>query len=213
MRHVQASGPYLVAGWSLGGMIAYEIASQLLAAGEEVGFVGMIDTGSSPHLREELLASEADFDECHALMRWIADLQSPGGDVRQHPAHAELMTCAERGDVDAMIAVSQREALLPAHLDMALMKRVLAVYRAGATAAVEYEAPPTATTVTYFAADRGEGEDVSFGWGELLGERLEVMRIGGSHASIVKAPRIEKLAREIARRLRRRSPSAELSSV
>ncbi|MFC5743592.1 non-ribosomal peptide synthetase [Dyella tabacisoli] len=213
MRHVQASGPYLVAGWSLGGMIAYEIACQLLAAGEEVGFVGMIDTGSSPHLREELLANEADFDECRALMHWIADLQSPSGDVRQHPAHAELMVCAERGDVDAMIAVSQREGLLPAHLDMALMKRVLAVYRAGATVAVEYEAPSTATTVTYFAADRGEGEDVSFGWGELLGDSLEIMRIGGSHTSIVKAPRIEKLAREIARRLRRRSPSAELSSV
>ncbi|RUL78905.1 non-ribosomal peptide synthetase [Dyella choica] len=214
MRHVQASGPYLLAGWSLGGMIAYEIASQLLAAGEDVGFVGMIDTGSSPYLRAQLHAQgTAGFDDCAALMHWIADQPMAGADVRQHLAYAELMACAQSGDVDAMIATLQREDLLPAQLDMALMKRVLAVYRAGAAAGVGYEAPPITTTVTYFAADRGEGEDASYGWSALLGEGLEVTRIGGSHVSIVKPPRIEKLARAITQRIRRRLPNAALSSV
>ena len=48
LRHVRGSapvGPYLLAGWSFGGRLAFEMARQLAAAGEEVAFVGMIDTG------------------------------------------------------------------------------------------------------------------------------------------------------------------------
>ncbi|WP_250633689.1 non-ribosomal peptide synthetase, partial [Pinirhizobacter soli] len=214
IRQVQVVGPYLLGGWSLGGMIAYEIAHQLLAAGEAVDFVGMIDTGSSPHLHAQLRAEDAsELDECRALMNWIADLHRGVADLRQHPAYDELMGLADSKDVDALIVVCQREALLPAHLDMAMVRRVLAVYQAGAKAAADYEAPPAGVTVTFFAADRAAGEDVTFGWADLLGERLEVTRIGGSHLSIVKPPRIDKLAREISGRIKRHFPSTELSSA
>jgi thioesterase domain-containing protein len=211
MRQIQPNGPYNVAGWSLGGTIAYEIAHQLIAAGEAVQFVGMIDTGSAPYLRMQAGADHASFDEGRALMHWIADLHPEIADARQHPAYEALMARVENQDIDGMIAVCQREALLPVHLDRAMVKRMLAVYRAGASAAEAYEAPPAKVTVTFFAADRNEGEDLTFGWADLLGERLEVTRIGGTHRSIVKPPYIEKLAREIARRIRSHSPSAELS--
>ena len=44
MRGVQPHGPYLLGGYSGGGLIAYEIAQQLKAAGEEVAVLAMIDT-------------------------------------------------------------------------------------------------------------------------------------------------------------------------
>jgi amino acid adenylation domain-containing protein len=214
IREVQAVGPYLLGGWSLGGMIAYEIAHQLLAAGEAVDFVGMIDTGSSLHLRAQLRAENAsELDECRALMNWIADLHRESADLRQHPAHDELMALVDSKDIGALVSACQREALLPEHLDMAMVRRVLAVYQAGAKAAAAYEAPPAGVKVTFFAADRTPDEDVTFGWGDLLGEYLEVTRIGGSHLSIVKPPRIDKLAREISGRIKRHFPSNELSSA
>ena len=212
MRQVQPVGPYMVAGWSLGGMIAYEIAHQLLTMGEAVRFVGMIDTGSSPALRKQWQAENMlEFDECMALMSWIIDQHPQIADTSQHPAYDELKALMERRDVDGMIAVCQRESLLPAQLDMALVRRVLAVYRAGAAAGTGYEAPPAEVTVTFFAADRGADEDPSLGWSELLGKHLDVIRIGGSHLSIVKPPYLEKLAREISLRIKTRSPSDELS--
>ncbi|RDD80600.1 thioesterase domain-containing protein, partial [Dyella tabacisoli] len=211
MRQVQASGPYLIAGWSLGGMIAYEIAYQLLAAGEAVDFVGMIDTGSSHFLQAQWHADHAvEFDECRALLHWIVDQNPDVADARQHPAYGELMTLADSKDSDAMIAVCQREALLPAQLDTALVKRILALYQAGAKAAEAYRAPPAAIAVTFFAADRNADEDLSLGWAALLGERLEVTSIGGSHFSIVKPPHIKKLAREISGRIKPDAPSVEL---
>lgn len=44
MRTVQPRGPYLVAGFSGGGISAYEIARQLRRDGEQVLFLGMLDT-------------------------------------------------------------------------------------------------------------------------------------------------------------------------
>jgi thioesterase domain-containing protein len=44
MRQVQPHGPYLVGGFSGGGLTAYEVAHQLEAMGEEVGLVVLLDT-------------------------------------------------------------------------------------------------------------------------------------------------------------------------
>ena len=44
IRSVQPAGPYRVAGWSLGGTMAYEIATQLIGAHEQVEFIAMFDT-------------------------------------------------------------------------------------------------------------------------------------------------------------------------
>jgi tyrocidine synthetase-3 len=43
MKKIQPHGPYYIAGWSLGGTIAFEIALQLEKNGEEVSFLGLID--------------------------------------------------------------------------------------------------------------------------------------------------------------------------
>jgi thioesterase domain-containing protein len=44
IKQVQRRGPYFLGGQSFGGLIAYEMASVLVAEGEEVAFVAMIDT-------------------------------------------------------------------------------------------------------------------------------------------------------------------------
>ena len=43
MRSVQAHGPYLIGGHSAGGVVAYEVAQQCLAAGEKVELLVLID--------------------------------------------------------------------------------------------------------------------------------------------------------------------------
>ncbi|MGG1948160.1 amino acid adenylation domain-containing protein [Trinickia sp. NRRL B-1857] len=44
MKSLEPSGPYRIAGWSFGGLIAYEIATQLIAGGDDVEFLGLFDT-------------------------------------------------------------------------------------------------------------------------------------------------------------------------
>ncbi|MGN7205929.1 amino acid adenylation domain-containing protein [Pedobacter sp. SAFR-022] len=47
MLTVQADGPFMLVGYSLGGILVYEMARQLSAMGKEVSMVGVIDTYAS----------------------------------------------------------------------------------------------------------------------------------------------------------------------
>jgi thioesterase domain-containing protein len=44
MRKVHAEGPYYIGGYSFGGLVAFEMARQLQAEGQEVAFLGLLDT-------------------------------------------------------------------------------------------------------------------------------------------------------------------------
>jgi thioesterase domain-containing protein len=45
IRGFQPVGPYWLAGWSMGGVIAFEMARQLQQQGQEIGMLALIDTG------------------------------------------------------------------------------------------------------------------------------------------------------------------------
>lgn len=46
LRTVQPQGPYCIGGWSFGGLVAFEMAQQLIASGQEVSLLAIIDTSS-----------------------------------------------------------------------------------------------------------------------------------------------------------------------
>lgn len=52
IRTIQPEGPYILAGHSLGGAIAFEMAQQLLAAGEKIAMLALFDSYSPEVLRK-----------------------------------------------------------------------------------------------------------------------------------------------------------------
>ncbi|MBL7644925.1 MAG: amino acid adenylation domain-containing protein [Candidatus Hydrogenedentes bacterium] len=51
MKMVRPAGPYYLGGFSFGGTLAYEMARQLIEAGEEVPFIAVIDGSTTDHYR------------------------------------------------------------------------------------------------------------------------------------------------------------------
>jgi len=51
LRTVQAHGPYLLSGWCFGGIVAFEMAQQLHAMGEQVDLLAMLNAPSTPDYR------------------------------------------------------------------------------------------------------------------------------------------------------------------
>jgi amino acid adenylation domain-containing protein len=68
IRRVQGSGPYHLGGWSYGGIVAFEIARQLEAAGERVALLALLD--AAPAGGDEA----RDFDEAGFGLPRIAQL-------------------------------------------------------------------------------------------------------------------------------------------
>ncbi|WP_186156384.1 non-ribosomal peptide synthetase [Burkholderia gladioli] len=196
IREVQAHGPYRIAGWSAGGLVAYEIARQLLAAGDTVQFLGLIDAARPTAAGPQDPA--AALDEIAYLRDWLpesldADLQ------RGFDQHA-----TER-DLPALLSFAQANGLLPPdiprELDAALLSRYLTVAAATQQAVLAYRPAPLPTPVTLFVATGEAREDATLGWVPLLGERLQVVRVEGTHMSLVTMPHVQALGAAITQTL------------
>ena len=84
MRALQPAGPYRVAGLSFGGILAYEIAVQLIGEDQEVEFLGLIDSvcptllrnpspmTSVPSIEEQLLNCCAENEDARDSANAIA---------------------------------------------------------------------------------------------------------------------------------------------
>ncbi len=67
LRAVRPQGPYVIGGFCVGGVVAYELAQQIVAAGESVEMLLIIDaTAEDKGLRALRRLTEA----CGALLRW-----------------------------------------------------------------------------------------------------------------------------------------------
>jgi len=201
IRALQPQGPYRVAGWSTGGTIAYEIAQQLIALGETVEFVGLIDAMSeyrpykSPIAGLELRPDAAgEYDEIATLISEVPTDAAP--EVKERAA--EL---AAARDVEGLLALGREIGVVPAEYDMSVLRRLTALRNAIDNAAFKYALRPLAAPVTLFKATHAWEGDLSHGWDRVLGERLQVVAVPGDHLTMMEQPHIRELGGAMSRAL------------
>ncbi|MGW7137017.1 amino acid adenylation domain-containing protein, partial [Streptomyces xanthophaeus] len=100
LKQVQEHGPYHLTGWSLGGVIAHEMAVQLRAAGQDVGVVALLD--AHPEQREPGRGTSGEETERDILVSLYeyAGLDMPAGmSTGEYRAHLsqEFVRQSDRG--------------------------------------------------------------------------------------------------------------------
>ena len=179
IRGVQPVGPYLLAGWSLGGLIAIEAAHQLTVAGEEVSLLAMFDTHLSAADFEKL-----DLDD-ESVLRWIApQLNLSAADLTKLPLEQQWDRIAEQAKQADGIGVVE-------------IRRLAEVCKAHLAAAACYEPAPYLGPAILFQADKGPC-DVDRRW-QTLCPRLQVERVPGNHYSMLRQPDVDVLAERLDR--------------
>jgi pimeloyl-ACP methyl ester carboxylesterase len=79
VRQTQAEGPYRLAGWSMGGVVAFEMARQLTERGERVELLALIDTASPVLWGQDPEPDEAGLVAAFALdLARLSGVQAPG---------------------------------------------------------------------------------------------------------------------------------------
>ncbi|NNH73194.1 amino acid adenylation domain-containing protein [Nocardia uniformis] len=73
IRRIQPHGPYRLLGYSLGGTIAHAIAARLAAEGEQIAYIGLIDSHPLENLAEQATRALADAAELDRLLPEIPD--------------------------------------------------------------------------------------------------------------------------------------------
>ncbi|WP_248750467.1 non-ribosomal peptide synthase/polyketide synthase [Pseudomonas sp. MWU15-20650] len=207
MRTVQPHGPYRLAGWSFGGVLAYEIAAQLIGMDEEVSFLGLLDThvprlvdqgkarwssahAHSLHLLEQCRAfcqAQVPVDR-HALVT-LAQLER---EAEQLDFNSLLQRCRDAGLLQPQLAALSRDGLW-AYLDREV---------AHGHAQAHYSLFPLNIPVHLFTAeqrtDDASRSSETLGWDQVVpAALLQRIDVPGDHQSMMQAPHIAALGQAI----------------
>ena len=196
IRRVQPVGPYQIAGYSFGGIVAYEMARQLALAGEIVAMVAILDTANRHYYRQQSFARRMQMRATR-----IMDLT---GRYRRKLASKRL----DQVVVDASMAVGRH--LKPVGWRMARtvfrladrpmpegMQDNLALF---AEIAEKYKPGPyKGRVLIVYAEERGREyrSNATLGWEDVAGDGVEVRYVPGDHMSFMHKPNVEQVAKHL----------------
>ncbi|MDQ1612942.1 MAG: hypothetical protein QOG00_2873 [Pyrinomonadaceae bacterium] len=180
----ETAGPYLLAGWSLGGKVAFEMARQLEQAGRPVGLVAIFDTAP------ELPAS----DETNSELTWEEDYLTRSGATFGLDAD-ELLALSKEKRLARYLDAAKAAGHVPTEVTEAQFARFLEVYAANEAASRAYQPQPYAGRVVLFRSDAENGLAETYGWERYAAGGVEVVRLDTTHGQFVQGERAAALAR------------------
>ncbi len=198
IRRVQPEGPYVIGGWSFGGFVAFEMARQLRAAGQEIARLVLLDTTALNEGRRLATDDEALLGWFFWELLWLRR----GGDSPLELIPAHLTTLDEKFDFIAGLAAD--EGVLPAGSSGAVVRRLFHVYEANWRAAFAYRPEVQDQDMVLIHASEPLPEvlhsmhtaigsmhaDPSNGWRQRTSGRLDVVDVPGDHLSIMEEPHV-----------------------
>jgi polyketide synthase 13 len=211
LRELQGDGPFILAGWSLGGVLAYACAIGLKRLGCEVPFVGLIDAvrpaEEIPQTKEEIRKR---WDRYARFAEKTFNVTIP------EIPYEQLEELDDEGQVRFVLeAMKQSGVQIPAGI-IEHQRTSYLDNRAIDTAQIQ----PYDGHVTLYMADRYHDDAIMFepryavrrpdgGWGEHVSD-LEIVHIGGEHIQAIDEPIIAKVGAHMSQALNTiEAPSAQ----
>ncbi|WP_248128339.1 alpha/beta fold hydrolase, partial [Pseudomonas sp. W2Aug9] len=211
---IQPHGPYRVAGWSFGGVLAYEIAMQLLGLDESVAFLGLIDSyvprltdqgkarWSGPYaFKRHLLLQCTAYWKAQGGVNELASLEQLEARIGQLDFANLLQRCRDQGLLYAQMAAASDADLL------SFLQREVGHGHALA----HYSLFPLPIPVHLFSAEQRPTElsqrSMALGWDTALAPgQLRQVQVPGDHQSMMQAPHIQGLGRAMTEALATSTP-------
>ena len=197
IRERRAEGPYMLGGWCAHGLLAYEAARQLKAAGQEVAEVLILETVNPVRM-----------NQYSGWRRIIARIQLKFHLLKFENAYLRQLNREQKKDYLAARA-SQKLSRIKQSLRKILGQTAemdqgpLDVLYAAAS--MYYPKPYEGHVVLIRSLERtfGFARQLDLGWRDILGEELEICETPGNHYTIYMEPNVDTLARKMDECLRR----------
>lgn len=197
-------GPFVLAGWSLGGALAYACAIGLKRAGADVRFVGLIDLAlPGEPIDQSKEGMRARWDRYALFAQRTFNVEIP------EIPYEDLEKLDDEGQVKYVLdLVSQSGVQIPGGI-IEHQRTSYLDNRALSTIEIQpYDGP-----VTLYLADRYHDDAIVFepayatrkpdgGWGDYVSE-LEVVPIGGEHIQAIDEPYIAKVGAHMSEAINR----------
>jgi amino acid adenylation domain-containing protein len=192
IRSVQPAGPYLLGGWSMGGVVAYEMAQQLEAQGQQVSLLALMDARPS-------LDDAAPLDEITLLINFAHDLGLSVDGLKLSTDELAKLNAEEL--LNYVLQRAIEAGIVPQDIQLAHARRLFEVFKLNVQAMQSYRPQPSSMRVTLLKAGEQrakETSDETMGWGALTSGEVEIHTVPGSHFTIVREPYVRSLAEQLA---------------
>jgi thioesterase domain-containing protein len=187
MLKIQPAGPFRIAGYSFGGVVAYEIACQLVRLGHEVQFLGLFDTHNPAGYSRNYNLSE------RLRVFWLQNSDVPfWSRVKRVRARVREGIHTKRR-IKAELKASILKGPAEAYSDL----RRVQVREENWRAMRAYQPGSFSGRITLFKAssinDKVE-RPADYGWACLAGAGLDIVSVTGDHLSLFAPENISTLA-------------------
>lgn len=195
IRTVQETGPYHLGGWSLGGLLAFEVARQFQDQGEAVDLLAIFDRSAPISANHTGAIDEAQ------LLQVLSEKLS------------DFLGQAVVIDPDAFIHLELEEQLTylqtlletaadytPSSAELWQLKRFLLLQKPHLRASRQYKPANTyALPLTLFRASEREmsAETETLGWHELVTDSIQIHVVPGSHHTMIRPPYVSGLGEQL----------------
>jgi thioesterase domain-containing protein len=201
MRQVQPTGPYLLGGWSFGGLVVWEMARQLGREGERIALLALID--SYPTTGATWAEEEQDKAQDEALtLSWFAEdiARMVGEDMaEQESAWQEMENEERKRVVEEML---RRNGLVPRNKAREETLRLLEVFTRNTRATQRYRMQrQKQPTMLFAAAEAGAGEQLAGEWQKWTSAEVGLQVVAGDHYSMMRQPNVTAIAKTLTRLL------------
>jgi amino acid adenylation domain-containing protein len=190
----QPHGPYHLGGWSMGGVVAYEMALQLEAQSAEVGVVTLLDV---PLFNED--QPNERFDDSASLLLFVDQ-------VAAHMGHhlslneVDLRRLAAPDQLPYVLQQAQTARLLPADIEASQAQAYFRVFQNGLAAMARYRPRPFGGKLVLFQPQQPLQNilpDSRARWRELAGGGLDIQETPGNHYTMLSSPNVATLAQQL----------------
>jgi thioesterase domain-containing protein len=202
LREAQPRGPYLLGGWSFGGIIAFEMANQLRERGQEIALLALLDPTSVDSGKSHIGTALFDSDDPATLIDQIIGLSG-----LDFPPQQEAFRQLRRDDqLKSIVEQGRAAAILPPDVGPENVIKWLRGLKAKLIAARNYAPRIYPGRVTLFqpgaepdADSRGRTATPAShkGWDKLSSEPVDVYIVPGTHHTMVLEPHVRVLAERL----------------
>ncbi|MGW1013588.1 MupA/Atu3671 family FMN-dependent luciferase-like monooxygenase [Streptomyces termitum] len=178
IREVRPEGPYHLLGWSLGGGIAWAIASLLQEEGAEVELLALVDTQPPAELPEPLGRAESvcAFADSFALSMGRPPLRLDPAEVRDLPEEAAYEAVLGRLAEAGLVRTGENDEILARARMFTAMTRAASTWRA-----TPYRGP----VELLVADDPGDLEWFREGWERHADGPVRTRLVPGTHFTVM----------------------------
>ncbi len=197
----QPSGPYFLAGWSLGGMIAFEIARQLEAKGQQMGMLAVIDAEAPD-------AKLPDYNWVVLLGSFAFDLGIPAETLRA--SWSEIASFPPMEQLRRVWIEAKTTGRVPVDITLMAFRKLFDSFKAKAHMMRSYAGGMYQGKITLFRAEQplefiGETTPENYytdteptkGWKQWAAGGVEVYTMPGQHHTIMREPYVKALAEQL----------------